>query len=88
MRWRVQAPFADRGTQQATIRKKNSVIAALVYAVGKAAEPRFCWSLLSIAVSHSDYGKIPPVNIRAKLSTGKKVIIFWKLFNLLPGTIT
>jgi hypothetical protein len=32
--------------------------------------------------------KMPPVKIRAKLRMGKKVMIFWKLFNLLPGTIT
>ena len=34
------------------------------------------------------YGNSPPVKIRAKFSTGKNVMIFWKVFSLLPGTIT
>ena len=43
---------------------------------------------LMVGLLPTAYGSSPPVKIRAKLSIGKKVMIFWKLFNLLPGTIT
>ena len=54
--------------------------------------PACCPSLLPSASCSCfllllQYGK-PPVKIRAKLRIGTKLMIFWNVFSLFPGTTT
>ena len=50
--------------------------------------PASCSLLPASCLLPPAYGQTPPVKILAKLRIGKKLMIFWKLFILLPGTIT